>query len=774
MKPRSESTQSTASVIALVVLLCSVLLSARVRAQVTGATLSGTVTDPSGAVIPHAKIVVKNTATGVVQTIGTNTAGFYDVPNLLPGPYSVRVSASGFSTVVRSGIVLTVGANQVLNVSLKVGKVSSLVQVTGAAPMVQLATSSISAVVNSTTVRQLPLNGRSWSDLAKLQPGVNAIVTQPSFSAGPDRGSKGFGAQVAISGQRPVENNYRLDGISLNDYGNGGPGSVLGGNLGVDAIQEFSVITTNYSAEYGRTAGGVVNAITKSGTNQFHGDAYEFLRNDAFDAANFFDNFSNTQKLAFQQNQFGASLGGPISKNHTFFFADYEGLRQNQGITTVLPVPSLALRSGVLCSIPQPGPSGCSTTRISGSPNPDPATGIDKAVLPYLALWQLPNAGVVGNGDIGLYSAVGAHVTSENFVSARVDRNFSEKDSMFGSYEYDPASASQPDPAFDTLIQNKTGRSFFALEETHIFNPQWVNSARIGYSRSVHTNLGLKAINPAAADPALGVLPGQDTPQIDVPGMTTIQPGLNQVEKLNYWNNSFQAYDDVFATKGIHSLKFGFAVERIQLNEFDFAPASEYPFNSYIQFLTNQPSTLLAPVPGIPFPTLGLRGSIFGGYIQDDIRLWPNLTLNAGLRYEMSTVPTETNGRLSVLRSPVNQSLQTAHIGNGIFLKNPTLHNFMPRVGFAWDPFKTGKTSIRGGFGMFDVLPLPYFLGQTASAAAPFAESGLAVNLLPGDFPTLAVPKALVSPFRMPFVDPNPPKSYVMQWNLSVQRELVS
>ncbi|MGH9354759.1 MAG: carboxypeptidase regulatory-like domain-containing protein, partial [Terriglobia bacterium] len=255
----------------LVVAAFSLLIPAPARAQVTGATLSGTVTDPSGAVVPNAKVAITNTSTGVTRNVTSDTAGLYNAPNLLPGPYSVTASAPGFSTAVHSGIVLTVGANQVLNMTLQVGRVTNTIQVTSAAPTVQLASSSISAVVNSTTVRQLPLNGRSWTDLAKLQPGVDAIQTQPSFATGADRGNRGFGAQLTISGQRPVQNNYRLDGVSLNDYSNGAPGSVLGGNLGVDAIQEFSVLTSNYSAEYGKTSGGVVNAITKSGTNQFHG-----------------------------------------------------------------------------------------------------------------------------------------------------------------------------------------------------------------------------------------------------------------------------------------------------------------------------------------------------------------------------------------------------------------------------------------------------------------------------------------------------------------------
>src|SRR6202040_2109030 len=199
-------------------------------------------------------------------------------------------------------------------------------------PTVQLATSSLSAVVDSTTVRELPLNGRSWTDLAALQPGVVTIQTQPTFATGPDRGDRGFGAQITVAGARPQENNYRLDGISISDYANGAPGSVLGGDLGVDAIQEFSVLTSNYSAEYGRTSGGVVNAITRSGTNQFHGGVYEFLRNSALDARNFFEQDATQPKAGFRRNQFGGTMGGPIIKNRTFFFVDYEGIRQSKGI----------------------------------------------------------------------------------------------------------------------------------------------------------------------------------------------------------------------------------------------------------------------------------------------------------------------------------------------------------------------------------------------------------------------------------------------------------
>src|SRR5215472_11332463 len=259
------------------------------NAQVAGAMLKGTVTDASGAVVPKAQVVIEDVATGISHTITTDAAGTYAAPNLRPGEYRVRVTATGFAVEVRSGITLNVGAQQVLDISLKVGQTSQVVEVTGQAPTVELASSELSAEVTANTVRELPLNGRSWTDLATLQPGVSQINTQPSFTVGADRGNRGFGSQISVSGSRPQMDNYRLDGVTMNGYSNAAPGSVTGEKLGVDAVEEFSVITTNQGAEYGRTAGGVVNAITKSGTNQFHGTAYEFLRNSALDAKNFFD-----------------------------------------------------------------------------------------------------------------------------------------------------------------------------------------------------------------------------------------------------------------------------------------------------------------------------------------------------------------------------------------------------------------------------------------------------------------------------------------------------
>src|SRR5580704_282454 len=405
-------------------LVAGVSLVASVRAQVAGGTMLGTVKDSSGAVVAGAQVTIKDVATGVARVVPTDGNGSYSAANLLPGNYSITVSAPGFATEVQSGINLTVGAQILINLKLKPGATQETVQVQGSAPGVELTTSTISDEVNSKTITDLPLNGRDWTQLATLSPGVVSLESiQPATgaSASGGRGNRGFGTQLTISGSRPQQSSYRVDGINVNDWLNGGPGSVLGAASGVDSVEEFSVLTSNYSAEYGRTSGGVINAITRSGTNRWHGTGYEFLRNRALDAANYFD----TTTVPFRRNQFGGSIGGPIRKDRTFFFANYEGIRQSLGVTNSDEVPSAAARQGTLCSIPQAGPGGCTTYQVSGSPNPDPATGIDQAVLPFLGLWHLPNAGLQGNGDTGIYKFAAQAVTNGNFVTARLDQTIS-------------------------------------------------------------------------------------------------------------------------------------------------------------------------------------------------------------------------------------------------------------------------------------------------------------------------------------------------------------
>ncbi len=511
----------------LAILVITALSSYPVFAQVSGASLSGTIMDASGSAVPGAVITITDTGTTVTRNITSTSAGFYIAPNLLPGDYKLSVTAPGFSTQEVTGIKLTVGAQQVLDVKLQVGQITQKVEVTGEALNVELASSSISAQVSATTVRELPLNGRSWTDLATLQPGVNSIETQPSFASGSDRGNRGFGAQASISGARPQQNNYRLDGVSINDYSNGAPGSVLGGNLGVDAIQEFTVLTSNYSAEYGKTSGGVINAITRSGTNQFHGSAYEFLRNSALDARNPFD---GPVIPPFRQNQFGVSGGGPIVKGNTFVFGDYEGIRESKGVTTVNVVPSTNARNGILnYPNPAPGPAmfptvakngyNCIGNGVTGNFNNDPSqpfaqctVPIDPSAQKYLPFFPLPTgtATTKGLGNTFTSSFAAQRVLSENFFTTRVDHKFSDKDSLFGTYVFDRTPYSLPDGFNEVLLSDLTFRQVGILEETHIFNPNFINTVRFGYNRNrVDNDLSTTAILPAAGDLSLGAVPGQ-------------------------------------------------------------------------------------------------------------------------------------------------------------------------------------------------------------------------------------------------------------------------
>ncbi|PYU63627.1 MAG: hypothetical protein DMG56_09245, partial [Acidobacteria bacterium] len=471
------------SCLAAIVLICGICFLAPANAQVAGGNLSGTISDPSGRLVPQALVAIQNVETGITTTVTTNSDGYYTAANLHPGEYQVTVSAKGFATEVRKGISLSVGAQQVIDLTLQVESAAhTVVEVTTEAPAVQLASSDISAVVNATTVRELPLNGRSWTDLAALQPGVDTIQTQPTFAVGADRGNRGFGQQLTISGARPQQNNYRLDGVSLNDYANGAPGSVLGGNLGVDAIQEFSVLTSNYSAEYGKTSGGVVNAITRSGTNAFHGSAYEFLRNSALDARNFFED-PTAPKAPFKRNQFGGAVGGPIIKNRTFFFADFEAIRQSKGIAVVDTVPSNAARAGLLCSNPAGAdPSNpCTTTQLPAGVGTD-ANGVDLKAKAYLPLFPVPNGPILGNGDTALFTFSGQQVVNENFVTTRADHKFSEKDSLYGTYLFDRTPYSAPDGMNNVELGSLSSRQFLAAEETHSFTPTFVNAVRFGFN----------------------------------------------------------------------------------------------------------------------------------------------------------------------------------------------------------------------------------------------------------------------------------------------------
>ena len=742
--------------LALAVLL-SFFLGVSTKAQVTGATLSGTVTDPSGAAVPNANVAAKNTGTNVTTTATSNNDGFYTIPNLLPGTYDVTVTVSGFATQINSNVTLAVGQKMELPVAMKVGQTTQTVEVAGAAPTVELETSTISGEVTSTTVRELPLNGRDWTQLATLQPGVVQVQTQAvTGSPTVSRGNRGFGTQMTDSGHSPFQNNYRMNGISINDYTNGAPGSPLGINLGVDAIQEFSVLTTDYTAEYGKTSGMVINAITRSGTNDFHGDAYDFLRSNHLDSR-----YLNAplQNPPFHRDQYGGSLGGPIIKDKTFFFVDYEGINNDQSFSNHVTVPSLTARTGVISGVNYAAQDPTDFARIK----------------PYFALWPAPNAGAE-NADTGFFNSTGLLHVTENYVTAKVDHHISTADTLAASFYYDKSPQIQPDPLNNVTTTILSERWLGEIEETHVFSPALVNSARFGFSRNEGlSNDAGTALNAIAGDTTLGSLAGHPAPIINVSGWQAIAT-LGSSTHNDHFLNSFQFYDDAFLTRSKHSLKFGFSLERQQGDEHTFqAFNGNFKFGTPQNFILDKPANYRIFDPAASFES-AIRDTAFGVYVQDDWHFRSNLTLNLGLRYEPMTRPIDANNRIELLLHLTDPTLTPE---SSPMTSNPYTHAFEPRIGFAWDPFHDGKTSVRGGFGIFDQLPLTWLWELAVDGNVPYniqiAHGGLPQGFFPVGIPgNPVIPSSLASAIAVASVKSvAPPKiSMSMDWNLNIQREL--
>jgi len=751
-------------VIVLALMLASGALAGVARAQAVGAALSGLITDERGGTVPGATVSIKNVGTGVVREVSSNGDGFYSAPNLLPGAYEVRVTAQGFQTLVQKEIGLTVGAEQALNLSLKVGQLNQTVEVNAAPPDVQTTSSTISATVDSNTVRELPLNGRDWTSLAALEPGVRSIPSQAGTGFSANKGNRGFGNQLSDAGHRANENSYRINGISINDYSNGAPGGATGLNLGVDGIQEFSVLTTNYTAEYGHTSGAVINAITKSGVNELHGTAFFFDRDKIFDARNFFDD--PTKPIpSFRRVQFGGSGGTAIVKNKTFVYGSYEGVRQDQPLSRLIHVPTAAERA---LAVP--------------------------AVVPYLALWPTAPAGtpIDSNGVTQTFGVALPGISKENYTTGRVDQKISDKDNLSGSYFFDSGPLTQPDPLLNTTQGVFSRRQMASAEETHIFSPALVNTIRAGVSR-VRGDINLPVSgDTAATSSALAVAPGAAAPpQIGVPGLTTAigLGGLNRF--LHRWNSG-QIYDDAFLARGAHTIKLGFAFERMQYNVLEkLSPNGRLNnYASLAAFLNNTPIKLNALAPGHS-NEVAIRESLFAGYVQDDWRVRPNLTVNVGMRYELTTLPKDANNRIQEITTLSNCTASTTACGpvavSSFIANNPTTKNFEPRIGFSWDPFKNGKTAVRGGFGIFDVLPLPYEFGLNTAATSPFQIIG---QDKPGG--TAAKGNCAVDPcngvtlgsgidnnvgfapngVRNRYVQQDPKRASVLNWNFNIQREI--
>ncbi len=739
----------------LFLILLSLFLSIYSQAQVSGATLSGLITDPSGAAIPNATITIKNMGTGESRDVPTNADGFFSAPNLQPGNYQVTLTAQGFTKVVQKGITLSVGAQQALNLTLKVGQVTQTLEVSAAPPEVQTSSSTISSTVDAVTVRELPLNGRDWTSLATLEPGVSQIADQAQTLFNANKGNRGFGNQLSNAGHRANENTYRINGVTINDYSNGAPGGPSGLNLGVDGIEEFSVLTSNYTAEYGRTSGAVINAITKSGVNQFHGTAFVFDRDKVFDAKNYFDPAGPIP--SFRRVQFGASGGGAIIKDKSFLYGTYEGVRQNRPVSQLIHVPTDAERAMAVA-----------------------------AVAPYLKLWPEAPAGtpVDSNGLTQTFGVALPSITTENYATGRFDQELRTNDKMNASYFWDSGPQSQEAPLENATHEVFSRRQMVSFEETHIFSPTIVNTFRLGVNRVRGDINNPVSGSGAAVDPTLAIAPGAAaTPQISVSGgVITTAIGLGGLNRFQHRWTSGQVYDDAFVTRGTQSIKLGFAFERMLYNVTEkLSPngrMNNYP--SLAALLSNSMDQLNALAPG-GSNEVAIRESLFAGYIQDDWRARHNLTLNLGLRYEFTSLPKDANNRIQEITTISNcatpgvaPSLSSpcgpVHVGSFI-ASNPTTKNFEPRLGFSWDPSSNGKTAVRGGFAMFDVLPLPYEFGLNTAATAPYQIVGFdsGATLGSGIDQTVGF---IPNKIRNRYVQQDPKRALVLNWNVNVQREL--
>jgi hypothetical protein len=707
----------------LVLALLAVLGATALWGQAVNGTISGTVTDPSGAAIAGATVEVKNTATQVVRTVTTNAQGRYTVPELIVGAYDVKVSMTGFQNSVQTGVPVEVGGERVADVTMKIGQAQETVTVEAQAAQVDTSSSAVSTLVETKQVEDLPLNGRNYTQLVTLAPGVQQIAPAPGVP-----GFYGVGQNYSISGARPEGQAFLLDNSNVQDFWDHGPGSAsLGTTLGVESIAEFSIQTNTYSAQFGG-AGSAINAVTKSGTNEFHGTVFEYLRNSDLDARAFYD---PSQIPAFHRNQFGGSLGGPILKNKLFFFFNYEGLRNDQGLTEVAFVPTAA-------------------ARLTTNP-------LLAQILSYYPLPTINLGGGVGESFQGA-----SQLGRENYYVARVDYNLSSSDSIFtryindGAFFHDPFSGG-PIPLWPET--DHTANQYATVEERHIVSPSILNLARFSFVRT------RESADLDNNEPGLSFFPDRKNGTLAITGLSPL--GSSIFLPFYFVQNKFSEGDDVYWTVGRHSLRFGAELRRVDSNL--NAPGwlgGEYEFTSLQNFLAETSLIYLGPSPNLLDGDRDFREIDANSYIQDDWKVSSRLTINMGLRYEFVTNPVTDLHPLYSVTSFLT-STDWTHVPN-VFRNNPSLKNFDPRVGFAYSPLSNNKTSIRAGFGIFHDPIAPRTYASAYYFDPPYSSDVIV-------FPTFLTPTfgAAPAPSQTNGVDYNTDVTpYNMQWNFNIQQEI--
>jgi hypothetical protein len=700
------------------------LLPASLAAQLNTAHLSGTVFDPSRGVVRAAAITALNHGTGARRTAHTDARGRYSFTHLAPGAYQLTARRDGFAATTQHGVELSAGRESVCDLTLQIGPVSAETLVTAEPDLVETRAQGMSSAMDTRSIQELPLNGRDFAHLALLESGV-APSRRTSDSGGP-------GTKLVIGGNRPSQVSFVLDGSDINDANNNTPGSVAGVLLGVDTLREFRVLSNAYSAAYGRSAGGVISAVTKSGANQFRGSLFEFVRNSAFDAKNFFD-APDAPIPPFRRNQFGATLHGPIVRDRAFFLASYEGLRQRLGLTSHSVVPDAASRKA----------------------------NVHPSVEGYLDLIPLPNERSFGDGT-GEFVSAASQPTDQNFFTGRVDFRPSEATSVFARYTFDKAAVRAPDALRVVRSDSRSFNRYFTAEATHIVSERTVNTTRFSYNRSDSgtANTFLREV-----DSSLAFLPGQPLGQISVTGLFSLGP--------NRFGPSFSVMDlyqfssDLSRIAGRHSIKAG-ADHRFYglLTSRPQSPYGYYQFNSLADFLQARPAAVELTAPGSLLDR-DWRQSMTAAYFEDTVQLTRRLTVNLGVRYERVSVPEEANGRSANVRDPQHDAMAT----RGPMFTNPSNLNFAPRAGIAWDPFGDGRTSVRSGFGIFYDPLWTDFYANAGNRQAPFYTLGSVRNpVFPRADAVVNDPGFILG--RQDIVAYHPQNPYVMQYSLSVQRQV--
>ncbi len=753
-------------------ILIASFLAGPVWAQATSAIL-GTVTDSTGAVLPGATVTVRSTETGVARTTLTDDTGAYRILSVPVGQYEVRVEKTGFKAAVRSGINVVVAQQAVVNVQLEVGQVTQSVTVTGEAELVNTTPSSTAGLVGEQQVKDLPLNGRSFDTLITLNPSTaNTTSYRSSTSTG-----AGQGYNFVVSGNREDFNLFLLNGIEYTGVSTAdvSPGGVSGQLLGVDAVREFNVLENTYGAEYGKRPGGQISVVTQSGTNSFHGTVFEFLRNSGLDAHNFFDQ-PGTAKPHFERNQFGGAAGGPIVKDKTFIFGNYEGFRQHLGLTGNGVVPDQNTRNGFLpCAFVSPAPKPCPASGLAN-------VGIAQGIAPYFNLWPVANGPEITTSSGGLTGAATLfshplQTIREDFGNVRLDQTFSQKDNFSGVYTVDDGVSLTPDfrnPLQQTLSDLRA--QVLSLQETHVFSPSRVNIARLGFSRA---HWILNSAPPSTPEGVVPLVPGNPVGSISigsagVSGVGSVASagsvGSQQYEVIA--RNLLTATDDFQLTRGAHLFSVGVWFQHIQSNDNAANQRNSVAqFTDLQHFLQGQSSNIVA----VLNPTeIGWRQSAGAWYVQDAIRVRSNLTLNVGLRHEFNDGWNSPRGQASnFVFGPNGVLLTQPVVGTHVYATNNAKLLFGPRIGLAYSPFKA--TAVHLGFGTY--FNQMDYLGSCCDGN-PIGMFNQGISLgsvaVPTKFPVVLTPNLPGSKVAPAGVDPNLKMPTEEQWSLKIEQGITS